>query len=772
MSVPFLKRLSVIQARNTLLIVGFLAIATSGYQIYSDLYRYHRETAATINQVMYMQEESAALAAWSLDTAGAERVIKGLFQYLPIFQAMLESDAGVILAEKARERSTVGTSNWLTEQVIERDVFSTKLYISGVEHPIGRLTFKVDKNIIAAGFLERTISNVLASAMPLIALSIFLVLMFNYLLTKPLFRLSARLAAVDVEKPLQAPLKIPAGHEHDELGLVVETINRLLSKFELALLERRSVERDLQEAEKKYRSIFDNAVEGIFQTSLEGRFLSANPYLAKVIGYDSPEQLMREVTDIGRQLYVIASQRDEVLRLLLQDGFIVGYETQFYRRDGTILWGNQNARIVRDETGKPLFIEGTVADISESKKAMADLARVEAQLMQSQKMEALGNLAGGVAHDFNNLLQIISGLVQLLLIKKEPTDPDYRHLNEVHKAAGRAADLIRRMLTFSRKVEAQKVPLNLNPVILDAVQLLERTVPKMICIRTLLAPNLAIIPADPTQIEQVIMNLASNAVHAMNDSGTLTIETENFPVVTKYVNTYLELPPGDYILLKVTDTGHGMDEATRQRIFEPFFTTKDKGQGTGLGLSSVYGIVTGHAGKITCYSEPGLGTTFKIFLPVAVGELNMRLQSDKAVVQAVGGNETILLVDDEEALLEIAGDILQQHGYSTCTAGSGEEAIVVYRKQKAEIDLVVMDLGMPGMGGQKCLEILREIDPQVKVIIASGYGSYEITKNPRQFGAAAFINKPYHLDMMLRTVREVLDGGEHIDADKDNCHVQ
>jgi PAS domain S-box-containing protein len=759
MNVPFRKRLSVIQARNTLLIVGLLALATSGYQIFSDLYRYNRETATTINQVMYMQEESAALAAWSLDTAGAERVIKGLFHYLPIYEARLETDAGVTLAEKEREQSPDGTSNWLAEQIIENTAFSIQLFISGVEHSIGKLSFKVDRNIIAAGFLQRTTSNILATAVPLIGLSIFLVLMFYYLLTKPLFHLSARLAAIDVEKPVQALLQIPTGHQHDELGLVVETINRLLSKFELALLQRRLAEKDLQEAEKKYRSIFDNAVEGIFQTSLEGRFLSANPYLAKVIGYDSPEHLMREVTDIGRQLYVDAGQRDEVVRVLMLEGFIVGYETQFYRRDGTILWGNQNARIVRDETGSPLFIEGTVADISESKKAMADLARVEAQLMQSQKMEALGNLAGGVAHDFNNLLQIISGLVQLLLIKKKPTDPDYRYLSEVHKAAGRAADLIRRMLTFSRKVEAQKVPLNLNEVILEAVHLLERTVPKMICIRTLLAPDLAIIPADPTQIEQVIMNLANNAVHAMSDTGTLTIETENFPVVTKYVNTYLELLPGDYVLMKVTDTGHGMDEPTRQRIFEPFFTTKGKGQGTGLGLSSVYGIVTGHAGKITCYSEPGTGTTFKIFLPVAAaGEWTLQSPADKSIVQAAGGNETILLVDDEEALLDIAGDILHQYGYATCTAGSGEEAIAAYRRQQAEIDLIIMDLGMPGMGGQKCLEILREIDPQVKVIIASGYGSYEITKNPREFGAAAFINKPYHLDIMLRTVREVLDG--------------
>ncbi|MBU1564609.1 MAG: response regulator [Proteobacteria bacterium] len=758
MHVPFFYRLSFVQARNTLLLACLLALATGSYQIYSDFCRHRQETARMIRQVMMMQVESAALAAWSLDIAAAERVTTGLFQYLPIKEASLASDTGSVLAKKVRPHSAPGHLSWLAEKIVESRDFSSQLFIEGVEEPIGTLSFRVDSNVIAASFFDRTISNILASAIPLIFLSLILVLMFHYLLTRPLFHLSGRLAAIDPEKPLQEPLEIPAGHEHDELGLVVDTTNRLLSKFEQTLEHRRFVEMELQAAETKYRSIFDNAVEGIYQTSLDGRFLSANPALAKAIGYDNPAQLMAEVTDIGRQLYVDKNQRNELVEKLMHDGFVVNIETLFYRKDGTTIWASQSARVVYDEaTGKPLFIEGTVADISGSKKAMADLARVEAQLMQSQKMEALGNLAGGVAHDFNNLLQIISGLVQLLLMKKSPSDPDYRYLHEVNKAAGRAAELIRRMLTFSRKVDAQKVPLNLNKVIEEALRLLERTVPKMISIRTSLTPDLAIIPADSMQMEQVIMNLVNNAVQAMGDTGTLTIETENFPVPTKYIDTYLELDPGDYVLMRVTDSGHGMDEATRQRIFEPFFTTKAPGRGTGLGLSSVYGIITSHSGKIICYSEQGVGTTFKIFLPVMNGEVRLRLLAEQDTTPISGGTENILLVDDEEPLLEIAGDILQQCGYSTCTARSGEDAIEIYREHAAEIHLVLMDLGMPGMGGKKCLEILREMDPSIKVIIASGYGSYDITKNPRQYGASAFLSKPYRLDILSRTVREVLD---------------
>lgn len=759
MHVPFYHRLSFIQARNTLLLAAFLAVATVTYQIHSDIIRHRLETAKMIQQVVLMQEESAALAAWSLDTVSAERVVTGLFQYLPIYEARLFSDTGTVLAHKERLHSPPGHLDWLAGQVVEKSEFSSMLLINGVKKPIGMLSIKIDSNIIAASFLDRTISNILASAIPLICLSLALVLMFHYLLTKPLFHLSARLAAIDPEKPVHEPLTIPSGHDCDELGLVVATTNRLLQKFEQTLELRRVAEKELQLAERKYRSIFDNAVEGIYQTTLDGRFLNANPHLAKVIGYDSPEQLIEEVTDIGEQLYVDANQRAELVKRLMQDGSVVNVETLFYKKDKSTIWASQSARIVRDEvTGNPLFIEGTVADISGSKKAIADLARVEAQLMQAQKMEALGNLAGGVAHDFNNLLQIISGLGQLLLMRKGPGDPDYRYLHDINQAAGRAADLIRRMLTFSRKVEAQKVPLNLNEVIKEALSLLERTIPKMISLRTELAPDLAIIPADPTQMEQVIMNLAHNAVHAMAETGTLTIETENFQVATKYINTYLELDSGNYVLLKVTDNGHGMDEATRQRIFEPFFTTKALGRGTGLGLSSVYGIITSHSGRITCYSEPGVGTTFKIFLPVMSGTGNPDFLEDESVVLPVsGGTETLLLVDDEETLLAITGDIFQQYGYRTRTAGSGEEAIEAYRDHGAEIDLVLMDLGMPGMGGKKCLEILRQMNPSVKVIVASGYGGDDITKNPRQFGAAAFLNKPYRLDILTRTVREVLD---------------
>lgn len=759
MNVPFFHRLSYLQARNTLLLVFLLAVFAAAFQIHSDLRTHRRETEAMLRQVLAMQEKSAALAAWSLDPASAERVVEGLLHYGAIRQASLTSDSGLVLAERQRPRQSTGSLHALARHLFTDRGYSCDLFIHTTQTPIGRLSFTSDGAVIAAAFVERTVNNLLVGAVPLLILTMVLVTMFHRLLTRPLVQVSTALAGIDVERPLRSPLPVPKGHGRDELGLLVMTINQVLEKFEQTLEERRQAEKESQAAERKYRSIFDNAVEGIYQTTLDGRFLSANPALARAIGYASPEELIAEIDDIGRQLYVDPEQRRELVAALQRDGYVVNVETRFLRRDGSILWASQSARIVRDqESGAPLFIEGTVADISGSKKAMADLARVEAQLMQAQKMEALGNLAGGIAHDFNNLLQIISGTVQLLLLRKSPSEEDYRHLQEVHAAASRAADLVRRMLTFSRKVEARLVRLDLNQAVANVVALLQRTVPKMIEMRTDLAPLLPAIAADPVQLEQVLVNLANNGVQAMEDGGTLTIATESLEVIDTLVDGDIEVPPGRYLLLQVSDSGHGMDEATRQRIFEPFFTTKALGKGTGLGLSSAYGIVAAHGGRITCRSQPGAGATFCVYLPVVEAKVFEPAAEESAIIGGGKGSETILVVDDEATILDIAGDIFRQYGYQVRTAVSGEEAISLYQRPQEKIDLVLMDLGMPGMGGKKCLEVLRRLDPAVKVIVASGYGSYGFAKNPESYGAAAFLAKPYHLDTLIATVRQVLDG--------------
>jgi len=387
---------------------------------------------------------------------------------------------------------------------------------------------------------------------------------------------------------------------------------------------------------------------------------------------------------------------------------------------------------------------------------MTAVKATERQLQQARKMEAIGILAGGIAHDFNNILQVINGYTQLLTLEKSETDPDHAKLGEIEKAVEHAAQLVRQLLTFSRKAESRTVALDLNKEIIGVRKILERTLPKMIDINLHLGRGLAPVTADPMQIEQVLLNLGTNAADAMPDGGTLVIETENVTLGDDYLDTHVGACAGEYVLLSVSDTGAGMDKDIVDHIFEPFFTTKEFGKGTGLGLASVYGIVKSYEGYISCYSEVGQGTTFKIYLPA--GEPQVMPEGKTAEDDPPrGGDETILLVDDEESIRTFASAILERFGYRVLTGASGEEALEIIGRTGGKIALVILDLGMPGMGGHRCLQEIRKMDPPAKVLIASGYSLNAQVKKSLEMGAAGYIGKPYRVNVLLRKVREILD---------------
>jgi nitrogen-specific signal transduction histidine kinase/ActR/RegA family two-component response regulator len=381
---------------------------------------------------------------------------------------------------------------------------------------------------------------------------------------------------------------------------------------------------------------------------------------------------------------------------------------------------------------------------------------LERQLLQSKKMEAIGTLAGGIAHDFNNLLTVVLGFSDLLLVETDERDPSYADIQKINQAARSGADLVKRILAFSKKAETYPRPLDLNSEIEQIKELLIRTIPKMIEIKLMLSDDLATVNADPTQVEQVLMNLAVNARDAMPGGGKLTIETQNVSLDEEYRRMHLGARPGDYVMLSVSDTGHGMDREALNRIFEPFYTTKGTGKGTGLGLAVVYGIVKQHGGYINCYSEPGVGTTFKIYLPVIQIEAESKTALDKATL--AGGTETVLLVDDEESIRDLGKRILERSGYTVLTAGNAKEALGIYTKDRDKISLVILDLIMPEMGGKQCLEELLRINPQAKVLIATGLAANGLTREAIDMGGKGLVGKPYNVEEMLRAVRKVLDG--------------
>ena len=513
---------------------------------------------------------------------------------------------------------------------------------------------------------------------------------------------------------------------------------------------RKDADESLRKSEKQFRHFFEHLTIGVavYEAVEDGKdfvFYDMNPTGQKLSKVSIDDIRGKRLTE------VFPGVQDLGLFKALQSTWRTGQPSHVpfgkYADERITQWVEN--RIFRLPSGRIVAVYDDRTEV----------IRLEEELRQAQKMEAIGTLAGGIAHDFNNLLQAINGYTQLLMMDKPEEDPEYKNLKEIHKSSNRASELVRQLLLFSRKGDVVRKPVKLNHEVENARRMLERTIPKMVNIEFHPGGRLWDIMADNVQIEQILLNLGTNAADAMPEGGRLVIETENIKIDNEYLQNHLGAQPGNYVLLTITDTGEGIDDETKEKIFEPFFTTKEFGKGTGLGLASVYGIVKAHGGYIMCYSEVGMGTTFKIYLP-AIEELKAEPEKRISDKRPKGGTETILLVDDEISIRGFASQALMKFGYTPLTASSGEEALEVYSKRRDEIDLVVIDLGMPGMGGHKCVQELLKINPDIKIIIASGYSINGQVKDTLEAGAKGFVGKPYQIYELLGKVREVLDGEE------------
>lgn len=517
--------------------------------------------------------------------------------------------------------------------------------------------------------------------------------------------------------------------------------------------EKLTLEKEKTASEERYRLLVETMNDGLGVQDRNGILTYVNDKLCEMTGYSRDELTGSPITDFldedNKRLY----EENAVKQL---SGNCKPYEMLLLRRGGKTLHVIISPQVINDSDGHLKGIFAVITDISERKEAEFKKLEMESQLQQAQKMESIGTLAGGISHDFNNSLQAILGYAQMLLLDTEITDPKYSKLLQIEKAAQRASELTQQLLTFSRKVESQLRPANLNQEIKQVEKLLRRTIPKMIDIKLDLEEDLHIINADPSQVEQILMNLAVNARDAMGEEGTLKIVTNNIMLDEESCKSYMDLIPGDYVLLSLSDTGKGMDKETSERIFEPFFTTKEVGKGTGLGLSMVYGLVKKHCGHIACQSEPGKGSCFNVYLPTITDGSKEALVEDE-VDQPPKGDETILLIDDEALVRELGELILQKYGYKVLTAVDGESGIQTYQDKKDSISLIILDLMMPGMGGRRFLEEILKIKPDIKVIIASGYFSDENVHSVIKGGAKGFIKKPFDVKKMLNVVRDVLD---------------
>jgi PAS domain S-box-containing protein len=519
--------------------------------------------------------------------------------------------------------------------------------------------------------------------------------------------------------------------------------------------ERQRAEEELREAERRYRGLFENAVEGIFQTTPEGRFLTVNPSFARMLGYASPEAVLSAVQDVGGQLWIHPERRREYQRLLKEQGVVRRFEAELRRRDGSILWVSENSRAVYDPTGAVERYEGTVEDITERKRIESDLERIEAQLRQSQKMEAIGSLAGGVAHDFNNLLTSILGYTKVALDRLPDAHPVRGDLSEIRKAGERAASLTRQLLAFSRRQILEMRVVDLVTIVDGMENMLRRLIGEDIEFLLAKPAGPLFVKVDRGQIEQVLLNLAVNARDAMPEGGQLTIEMKHVELDGSYVLAHPHVKPGPFVVLAVSDTGTGMDTDTQSRIFEPFFTTKEPGKGTGLGLSTVYGIVKQSEGSIEVYSEPGRGTTFKVYLPHLEAEPDEEAERSEPV--SARGTETVLLVEDEEAVLKLARLALESHGYAVLPAANASEAILAAERHEGPIHVLVTDVVLPGRSGPELVQGLLASRPGLRVLFMSGYTDDAIVRHGVLEPGVAFLQKPFSLGALARKVRKILD---------------
>jgi len=512
------------------------------------------------------------------------------------------------------------------------------------------------------------------------------------------------------------------------------------------ITERIIAERALRQSEEKYRSFFEDDLTGDYISTPDGRLLFCNPAFLEIFGFSSLQEAMNYNI---QALYNFLDDRKKLLKDLQKKKRLYNYEMQLHKLDGTPIFVTANVIGKFNGQGNLIEIKGYLYDVTHHK-------RTEEQFWLAQKMEAIGRLAGGVAHDFNNLLSVINGYSDLVMHRLPKEHPLQKDIGMIFQAGKKAEALTRQLLAFSRRQIMQPKVISLNILIDELEKMLRRLIGEDIELTTKKHSDLGAVKADPTQMEQVILNLAVNSRDAMPGGGKLIIETRNVTFSSDLQLERVTMLAGEYVLLSVTDNGAGMDEKTRVNIFEPFYTTKEKGKGTGLGLSTVYGIIKQTGGYIWVYSEPRKGTTFKIYLPRVADKIEDAVIR-KSQPETLKGKETILLVEDDDGVREVSEMILTQFGYSVLTASDGETALRIIKDNGSKIKLMITDLVMPGMSGKELTDKLTESGNGLKVLYLSGYSDEAILDHGILNEGVDFLPKPFGTQELLQKVREILD---------------
>ncbi len=516
--------------------------------------------------------------------------------------------------------------------------------------------------------------------------------------------------------------------------------------------ERKEAEYALGKSEEKYRVLIENSPDLHYRTDMEGKIIFISPSIYKFSGYSIEEAVGMEMAE---ELYVNPEERNDFLKMLQKKSFVNGFEAPLKRKDGSIWWASTNAHFFRDKHGNIHGVEGVTRDITERKKAEREKEKLENRLNQAQKMEAIGTLAGGIAHDFNNILAAILGYAEMARDDSPPESTVAEDLEKVLEGGNRAKDLVQQILAFSRQDEVENIPLQPASAVKDAIKMLRPSLPTTIEINQDIASSTGQILADPTQIHQILMNLSTNAFHAMEETGgKLDITLKEVTLSTEALAHEPGVEPGTFVQLSISDSGPGIAPDIKKKIFDPYFTTKETGKGTGMGLAIVHGIVKSYRGFISLYSEPGEGTTFHVFLPIIEKE---QLSEIEDVEPIPVGRDRILFIDDEEILAEMGKSMLERLGYHVTVRTNSIEALETFQNEPEQFDLVITDQTMPGMTGADIAKRMIQIRPDISIILCTGYSTVISEEKIKSLGIKELAYKPLSKKDIAVLIRKVLD---------------
>ena len=546
------------------------------------------------------------------------------------------------------------------------------------------------------------------------------------------------------------------GHLDASVSLITDEAGNRIGFRGIArdITERIQAEKDLRESEEKYRQLVNHAPAGIYEVDFtKGKLVSVNDVMSEYTGYSKDELLNMNTLDfLTRESQ--EQMTDRITRLMNGEKIYDSIEYKGRKKDGREFWILVDARYFYDKNGRPTRAMVVAHDITDRKRAQEEKSRLEDQLQQAQKMEAIGTLAGGIAHDFNNILSVIIGYTELILMNGNVHAEVRQNLKEIFNASKHARDMVKQILAFSRQSKQERKPIQAAHIVKEATKMLRASLPTTIVIKQQIEKDTGIIEADPTQIHQVLMNLCTNAAHAMDGKdGIMQISLSNAELNQSAPEIAPGLKPGPYLKLSISDTGHGIAPENYEKIFDPYFTTKKKEEGTGLGLAVVQGIVKSHNGAVIVESEVGKGTVFHVYLPA----IKRKLETEEDISAPLPmGHERILLVDDEQPLVEIGKQMLQRLGYTVSTRTSSIEALELFRTNPDRFDLVITDIVMPNMTGEKLAEKIMEIRSDIPVILCTGYSEKITRKQAAEMGIQSLLMKPLVMYDLATTVRQAL----------------